>query len=79
MPPHLPLPVLFTQAKVPVISTEAAHAFVSSVAEKSASQPQPPIPSFPCLYIPTIYFFAISAQKSHVKPQKNLTPSNERK
>src|SRR5439155_15075270 len=75
----LPLPVLFTQTQEPSFSTEAAHAFVSSAAEKSASLPQPPTPSFPCLYDPHNLFFALSAQKSHVKPKKNLTPSNKRK
>jgi len=38
-----------------------------------------PTSSFPSLYDPRNLFFAFSAQKSRVKPQNNLTPSNKRK
>jgi hypothetical protein len=70
----LPLPVVcfFYQGQEQpgiVISTEAAQAFVSSVAEKSA-----PLPQFSNRFIPWSlrcprFIFRIFSPKSHVKPE----------
>jgi hypothetical protein len=85
-PPHFAFAVAFAVARSlypnqkTVISTEAAHAFVSSSAvEKSASSPRPstkfliPLPLPP----PQFFFSHFSAQKSHVKPQNHLNPTNK--
>jgi hypothetical protein len=73
------VPVLFHPSQKTVISTEAAHAFVSSAAEKSASLPPPfanphtaylPVPS-PSYLIPagdllsSLYFNPVTSQEEH--------------
>jgi hypothetical protein len=63
-----------------VISTEAAHAFVSSRAEKSASLPE----LYPNQLIPLPLssphlFFAIFRPKIACQVQNHLTPTNKRK
>jgi hypothetical protein len=58
-----------------VISTEAAHAFVSSEVEKSASLSDPPKTTHSIVFtIAAIYFSPFSAQKSRVKPHNHLNP-----
>jgi hypothetical protein len=79
---HLPLLTLIPTKEPPnqrtIISTEAAHAFVSGAAEKSASLIEAPRSnSFHCVYDPWNLFFAFSAQKSHVKSKNHLNPTNQ--
>jgi hypothetical protein len=84
-PPHFAFAVAFAVARSlypnqkTVISTEAAHAFVSSAVEKSASSPRTlhEIPHSIAFAATAIFLFSFSAQKSHVKPQNHLNPTNK--
>jgi hypothetical protein len=64
-----------------VISTEAAHAFVSSARGqiRLSAETLPEVTHSFVFPAGTIYFSPFSAQKSHVKPQNHLTLSNKRK